>query len=181
MTPPWQRLWTAGTLLMLAGCTAPATPGPTVGPLAVQTWVDADPSGARVPTYTPGQHLTLAAMTNRAATVYLFSFGPDGRVDMIWPNAWSSNLFGVGETRQIPAAGDRFEFQISAPYGQNEVYAVAVRSPLEIPELLTISAQHSFATFKRSAAALRADLAAQLAQRPADEWATDLALYQVAP
>lgn len=156
---------------------------PVQTPLNVQVWTDRDTSGAQTPNYYVGNKIRIFTKTNENAYVYLFNVDPSGKVDLILPNNMQSggNYLQAGETRAFPSNGDKFTFDIAAPYGVNKVLALASREKLNMSQIADFQAQNTFATVNVNGQQQLAQ-ALSIVVKPIQQtnWITDTAFYNVA-
>lgn len=149
----------------------------------VKVWTDRDTSGARTPSYAPGDRIRLYASVSQDAYVYLFNVDPNGQVDLILPNRYQggANFLKANTVKVFPAAGDPFTFDIAAPYGVNKVLALASRTPLNLDQIATFkSAQNSFADVNvKGQQGLAQALSIVVTPVPQNTWSSATAFYQV--
>ena len=149
----------------------------------VSVWVDRDTSGARTPTYRPGDRIKIYTRVTQDAYVYLFNVDPSGQVDLILPNKFQggANFIKANNTKVFPAAGDPFVFEIAAPYGTNKVLVLASLTPLDLDQIATFKRdQNTFADVNvQGQQGLAQALSIVVNPVPQNSWISDTALYAV--
>jgi len=100
------------------------SPAPVEEPLAVQLWMDR-------PAYTEGDALAIHFSVNRPSYIYLFDVGTDGKVEMLFPNGYSTSNFVSAGVHSLPEG--LYQFLAEAPAGTEHVQIVASLSPLALP------------------------------------------------
>jgi len=176
-----KRLMAASTL-SLAFAAPQLTPqsiivNPVPTDLEVRTWVDKDPSGYGNSVYYIGEKIRIFASVNQDAYVYLFNINADGKIDLVQPNAFSSDSFmRAGETRVFPAAGARYQFSIDGPVGTDKVLAVASRQPLSLSQIADI---RSGQMRVQGASNLARALSIVVTPLPQQDWVSNSVSYRV--
>lgn len=100
-------------------------PNPT--PLALQV-------GFNQASYAPGDKLRLTVILNQDAYLYIYNITPDGRVNLLFPNAYQPiNLLRAGR-HTIPDR--RYSFVITPPTGLECVQVLALTAPLPLERWL---------------------------------------------
>ncbi len=158
---------------------------PTPTDLQVRVWTDKDTTGQQVPNYRVGERIRLFTTVNQDAYVYLFNVNPDGSIDQILPNRYESgnNFIRAGTTKQFPAAGDNFTFDIAGPAGLNKVLALASKTQLNLDQISqfrndTSGNQNGFATVTvKGQQNLAQALSIVVNPLPQTSWVTDTAYY----
>ncbi len=85
-------------------------------------------------TYIEGETINYFASLNRDAYLLLVYEDAGGNLLQIFPNSRSNiQRFTAGSAIQVPEEDDPFEFEISAPFGREQVFAFASTKPF--PEL----------------------------------------------
>ena len=80
-------------------------------------------------TYAAGEKVVYFAHIDRDAYLLLVYEDAAGNLIQIFPNSQSSNQkFSAQSTIKVPSQGDQFEFEISAPFGREQVLAFASTS-----------------------------------------------------
>ncbi|MCD4690022.1 DUF4384 domain-containing protein [bacterium] len=91
------------------------------GGLRIDTWVDR----GEWATYEPGERLWVYFRVNRPCYVTIFDYTTDGRVEVLYPNAWSgSSVVHPGRVYRVPDDG-RFSLRIAGPGGIETLVACA--------------------------------------------------------
>jgi hypothetical protein len=98
---------------------------PVVTPLQVRVWTE------RL-AYAPGDTLKIHFSVNQDANVYLYDITPDGRVTLIFPNAFQPVSFVKAGTYSLPHSNS-YSFRVKEPYGIELLQALAVATPIVIP------------------------------------------------
>ncbi|AFZ66591.1 DUF4384 domain-containing protein [Deinococcus peraridilitoris] len=156
---------------------------PTPTELSVRVWTNKDTSGNQTPDYRVGEKITLFTTVNQDAYVYLFNVNPDGSIDQILPNRYQSgqNFLRGGTTKQFPAQGDNFTFDISGQAGLNKVLALASKTQLNLDQISQFRADQQnqgFATVTvRGQDNFARALSIVVNPVPQNAWTTDVALY----
>ena len=154
---------------------------PVQADLNVKVWTNKDPSGSGTPDYRVGERVTLYTSVSKDAYVYLFNVNPDGSIDQILPNRYTSgaNFLKTDTVKQFPAPGDNFTFDIAGPAGLNKVLAVASQTPLNLDQISQFkSDQGGFATVNvRGQQNLAQALSIVVNPIPQNSWTTDVAFY----
>ena len=126
--------------------------------------------------FVPKERLVLGLKLDRPAHVYVYNIDVEGKVWLLFPNAFSrESLLGAG-THLLPDS-DRYSIVIQGPAGLEYVQAIA--SPVPIP-VLEFRGKAVFRPLGEDAAAFAKALAAWLEKNlPEGGWATDWAAYGV--
>ncbi len=157
---------------------------PVQSDVQVRVWVNKDPNGNATPVYRPGEQITLFTTVNQDAYVYLFDVDARGTITQILPNRYSSgdNFLRANTTKQFPAAGDQFTFDIAEPYGLSKVLAVASKTPLNLDQITSFQNGQSFGTARvQGQQQLAQALSIVVNPLPQNSWVSDTALYSVEP
>ncbi len=154
---------------------------PVQADLNVKVWTNKDPGGQASPNYRVGERITLYTSVSNDAYVYLFNVNPDGSIDQILPNRFTSggNFLRANTVKQFPAPGDSYTFDISGVAGQNKVLAVASETALNLDQISQFkSDQGGFATVNvRGQQNLAQALSIVVNPIPQNSWTTDVAFY----
>lgn len=154
---------------------------PVQADLNVKVWTNKDPSGQSSPNYRVGENVTIYTSVSSDAYVYLFNVNPDGSIDQILPNRYTSgdNFLKANTVKQFPAPGDDYTFTIAGPAGQNKVLAVASQGQLNLDQISQFkSDQGGFATVNvRGQQNLAQALSIVVNPIPQNSWTTDVAFY----
>ena len=149
----------------------------------VETFVDKDDSGQRVPSYEVGESIRIGVRSSEDAYVYLFSVKSDGRITQILPNQVDSlgqdNYVRADETKYFPPEGARYSFEIDGPNGLDKVIAVASLEPLDTSDLTQFREDAQFATMNASEDDFAETLSVIVRPLPQDTWVTDTVLFYV--
>ncbi|MEZ4630579.1 MAG: DUF4384 domain-containing protein [Deinococcales bacterium] len=117
-------------------------PNPGSGNLWVEVFVDKDPSGSSLPSYTLGESIRIGVRSSENGYIYLFNVRSNGHVIQILPNSYDSNTYHyANQVRYYPDSSDRYRFSIDAPLGRDAVIAVFARQPLSSQALSQIRGQ----------------------------------------
>ncbi|MBV1883599.1 MAG: DUF4384 domain-containing protein [Pseudomonadales bacterium] len=77
-----------------------------------------------------GDRLTLLITLSDNAYLVLIYKDATNKLEQIYPNRWSAQtVFPAGYFQPFPSTTNPFEFIVSEPYGQEEVWLVASRKP----------------------------------------------------
>jgi|GEM_PF-1433693 len=150
--------------------------------LSVNVWLDRSASNG-TPNYNVGDRITIYASVNADAYVYLFNVNPDGTIDQVLPNRFASggNFVKANTTKQFPAPGDRFSFDVGGPAGLNKVLALASKTQLNLDQISTFKSGQAFATVNvKGQQQFAQALSIVVNPVPQDSWVTDVAFYNVA-
>ncbi len=98
---------------------------PVPFPLQVRVWPE------RL-NYEPGDTLKINFSVNQDANVYLYDITPDGRVNLIFPNAFQPVSFVKAGMYSLPNSNS-YSFKVKEPYGVELLQAIAVATPIAIP------------------------------------------------
>ena len=124
--PMVQTLQTASSLKYLAAGASAVDPG---FKLSMST-----DRGAGA-TYRDGENLVLLVTCSREAYLKIYHVDVNGVAQLIWPNRFGgSGKISKGEAMRFPAAGDRFQFKLQAPYGTEYIKAIASAVPFATME-----------------------------------------------
>lgn len=130
--------------------------------------------------YLAGQRLELNVRLSQAAYVYLYAISSQGRVTLLYPNAYElENLKNAGLQR-FP--GNRYSLVVEGQSGIEVVQAVATLEPVDLLSLAEAapSAQFPFVPLPGEPAALAAQVQGLLAQTLAQErWATGWTQFRI--
>lgn len=154
---------------------------PTPSPVNVRVWVDKDTSGSTTPTYYEGEQVRVSVAVSQNSYVYLFDVDPLGKVSMIFPNRYSgrNNFVYANSTRSFPDGP--YTFDVSAPYGNSKVLAVASKTPLNMDDIFRFESGQNFATpLVRNQQQLAQALSIVVNPVPQNTWESDTAYYYAA-
>ena len=149
----------------------------------VETFVNKDSSGQRIPSYEVGDSIRIGVRTSEDAYVYLFSIKSDGQIQQILPNELDSygqdNFVRAGQTKYFPPQDARYSFEVSGPTGLDKVLAVASIEPLDTSDLAQFSSGADFATSRTSEDDFADTLSIIVRPLPQNDWVTDTALFYI--
>ena len=108
-----------------------------VEPVPEQVSVQANLNrGGRNPRYRVGEPIQIQVRPSQDAFIYLFSIEADGQIQLILPNRFAPAPFlRANQTQTFPSSGSRFQYRVSAPYGQAQVLVVASKDRLSSQDL----------------------------------------------
>ncbi len=87
--------------------------------------------GGSNPRYQVGEPIQIQVRPSQDAFIYLFSIEADGQIKLILPNRFAQAPFlRANQTQTFPSSGSRFQYTVSAPYGQARVLVVASQNRL---------------------------------------------------
>ena len=148
----------------------------------VETFVDKDDSGQRVPSYEVGESIRIGVRSSEDAYVYLFSVKSDGQIRQILPNEVDSfgrdNYVRADETKYFPPTDARYSFEVGGPRGLDKVLAVASLEPLDTSEL-EFESDSNFGTMSASEGDFAETLSVIVRPLPQDTWVSDTALFYI--
>ena len=152
--------------------------------LAVETFVDKDPSGSASPSYSVGGDISVSVRVNNAAYIYLYSIDASGSVSQLLPNRYDSagqnNYLQAGETAQFPPHNARYTFNIEGPAGVSSAVAIGCKAELDTQQLADFSENPNFATSSLKKEEFLALLNSTIQQLPTDNACTmDSAVFTV--
>jgi hypothetical protein len=149
----------------------------------VDVWVDRDPRGTQIPTYTIGDSMRVGVSVSENAYVYLFNVNAVGEIQQILPNrvdpASEDNFLRAGETRTFPPEGARYTYTVGGPAGLDKIIAVASRRPLDTTTLARFETGEQFATSDIGEEGFARGLSIIVEPLPGGEWVTDTVLFHV--
>ncbi len=86
-------------------------------------------------TFQEGDIVSYFAHLDQAAYLLLVYEDADGNLIQIFPNRYADNrVFPAGTTIEVPSKKDAFEFEITAPFGNERVYAFASTTAFKPPK-----------------------------------------------
>lgn len=150
----------------------------------VEVSVDKDSSGNNIPSYDPGDPISITVRPTQDSYIYLFNVRSNGEVTQILPNelddAGRSNFVRGGQAKTFPPSGANYRFTVDRPLGLDKVIAVASRNQLSTRELVNFEADPNFAsrTYSGDEDFARA-LSIVIEPISQDNWVTDTALFYV--
>lgn len=103
----------------------PAAGAPSsTGGLEIRVWTDKN-------RYRFGEKVTISFETNRDAHVTILNKGTSGKVNVLFPNAYTAGSAVKGNTRYtVPGPADTFEMVVAGPPGQDMIIATATVPPM---------------------------------------------------
>lgn len=144
-------------------------PNPNV---QVRTWVDR-------PQYRVGQQIRISVSVTRDAYVYLFNINADGRMSVVFPNAYGAdNFMYAGDTRTFPSAGDGYTFTVDGPSGTDRILAVASTESLDMGDVYS-STGDFYDVMPTSVNGLARALSIVVQPVPSHNWVTGITSYRV--
>lgn len=154
---------------------------PAPSTVNVRVWVDKDPTGQRIPNYAEGETIRIFTSVDSDAYVYLFNLNAAGQVTQILPNRLGgSNFLRAGTVRAFPGQGDNFVFNVAAPYGQNQVFALASRTELNLSQISDFTSGQAFANVRPSGSeGLAQALSIVVNPVPQQQWNSAVAFFNV--
>lgn len=145
--------------------------------LQVRVWVDKDPSKSGAPVYQVGENIRVSVQTNQDAYVYLFGVLPSGDIDLILPNPYDQdNFIRANEVATFPPVGARYTFDVTPPFGESVVLAVASRTPLDLSRVYDIANNRALVNGRQE---LGQAMAIVVEPLPDQDWVSDVAFYYV--
>lgn len=130
--------------------------------------------------YLAGQRLELSVRLSQAAYVYLYAVSSQGRVTLLYPNAYE--MENLKEAGVHPFPGNRYSLVVEGQPGVEVVQAVAALEPVDLLSLAGAapSAQLPFVPLPGEPAALAAQVQGLLAQTLAQErWAAGWTQFRI--
>ncbi|MFN3266637.1 MAG: PEGA domain-containing protein [Deinococcales bacterium] len=126
------------------------------------------------PLYTEGENLQVSVSVNQDAYVYVFNIAADNSVSVLLPNGFPGGRqpqLRAGETRTFPAANDGYRLTISAPFGQEKIFALASKTPLNLSAVIPQVQANSIPTATvQGASGLARPLAVVVTPLPPQDW-----------
>jgi Domain of unknown function (DUF4384)/PEGA domain len=180
--------FTAATVTLFAGVfglgSAFAQSQPIVRPQAVivnpaptelKVSVALNKAGAN-PLYLEGENLKISVNVNQDAYVYVFNIQSTGAITVLLPNGFPGGqqpFLRAGETRTFPGSGDKYQLNIQAPFGQEKIFALASKNPLNLSGIIPQVQTGNFvnATVQGSEGLAR-PLAVVVTPLPPTDWTT---------
>ena len=97
-------------------------------PLTVKVWTEKK-------SYSAGEYIIISMEGNRDFYARIVNISSNGKVIQLLPNGYrQTNHFRGGKRYQIPGPGDRFNLQVTPPYGQERIVVYASETPMgDIP------------------------------------------------
>ncbi|MDD2321051.1 MAG: DUF4384 domain-containing protein [Geobacteraceae bacterium] len=115
-------------------------------PLAVKIWTDKD-------RYRSGENVKLYIKGNRPFYAKVVYKDAGGNLVQILPNPWrKDNYFNGGTVYQLPSGDDRFDMNVCAPYGTENVTLYASNLPLGELDVVPSGGVYAIRTRERDVA-----------------------------
>jgi hypothetical protein len=127
------------------------------------------------PIYAQGENLKISISVNQDAYVYAFNITSTNDVVVLLPNGFSNGtpLLKANETRTFPGANDQYTLDISAPYGQEKIFALASKTPLDLSRIIPQVTSGSFTQATVQGTGLARPLAVVVTPLPPQDWTSD--------
>ncbi|HEY5596038.1 MAG TPA: DUF4384 domain-containing protein [Candidatus Bipolaricaulota bacterium] len=167
-------------ILLASGCASWADPVPqgvivkeNPADLAIEVWPAKE-------SYLAGQRLELNVRLSQAAYVYLYAVSSQGRVTLLYPNAYELGNLRKAGLHHFP--GNRYRLVVEGQSGIEVVQAIATLEPVDLLSLAEAapSTQLPFVPLPGEPAALAAQVQGLLAQTLAQErWAVGWTQFHI--
>ena len=125
------------------------------------------------PLYTEGEKLVFSVSVNQDAYVYVFNVAADQSVNVLLPNGFARGnaLLRAGETRSFPGQGDPYTIDVAAPFGQEKLFALASKTPLDLSGVIPQVQNNNFVVANvQGASGLARPLALIVTPLPVQSW-----------
>jgi hypothetical protein len=125
------------------------------------------------PIYTDGEQLQVSVSVNQDAYVYVFNVAADNSVNVLLPNGFPGGrqpFLRGGETRTFPAPNDQYRLTISAPFGQEKIFALASKTPLDLSAVIPQVQANTIVTANVQGTGLARPLAVVVTPLPPQDW-----------
>ena len=134
-------------------------------------------------TYAHGDLLTAVVRSERSGYLTLFDFMPDGRVQVVFPNAYyQTNYIEGGKEYRLPGDVLPFDFRIGPPDGWEILYGVVTSRPFTLMPNVSYDYGQGLAQLPSSAEDTARSLARGIDVIPAEIWsAVAFCYFQVKP
>ncbi len=163
--------------IALAQSTPVASPqgivvNPTPTSLKVQVAVN---KAGENPLYSQGESLKISVSVNQDAYVYAFNITATNDVVVLLPNGFSNGtpFLRANETRTFPGANDQYTIEVSAPYGQEKIFALASKTPLDLSRVIPQVTSGNFTQATVQGTGLARPLALVVTPLPPQDWTSD--------
>lgn len=175
-------LITAVTALMVAGgCVSskpPTTPTPTPAP-AFNIELKADK-----PVYRAGEFIYITVRATQECFLSVYDISTLGEVTQIFPNRYAAdNKIQGNIAYRIPAASDKFDFEVTGPPGTERVRAVCTKQNVNLFKDRQLKSDSSeiqvFPQISDKQAPFEKDLENQKNQVPSNQWTEASITFQV--
>jgi hypothetical protein len=98
---------------------------------SIQIWTDR----GTAPFYEEGEKMTVFLRPTKECFVRLLYITADRKTLLIYPNDWgTSDRLEAGKVYQIPGKQDRFDFEISGPFGPEILKVIAATERMPVPK-----------------------------------------------
>ncbi len=140
-------------------------------PTSLKVQVAVNKAGVN-PLYSQGESLKISLSVNQDAYVYAFNITATNDVVVLLPNGFSNGtpFLRAGETRTFPGANDQYTIDISAPYGQEKIFALASKTPLNLSQVIPQVSSGNFAQATVQGTGLARPLALVVTPLPPQDW-----------
>jgi uncharacterized caspase-like protein len=134
-------------------------------------------------TYAHGELLTAVVRSERSGYLTLFDFMPNGRVQIVFPNAYyQTNYIEAEREYRIPGDVLPFDFRIGPPDGWEILYGVVTSQPFTLMPNVSYDYGQGLAQLPSSAEDTARSLARGIDVIPAEIWsAVAFCYFQVKP
>ena len=144
-------------------------------PTELKVSVALNKAGAN-PLYLEGENLKISVNVNQDAYVYVFNIQSTGAITVLLPNGFPGGqqpFLRAGETRTFPGTNDKYQLNIQAPFGQEKIFALASKNPLNLSGIIPQVQSGNFvnATVQGSEGLAR-PLAVVVTPLPPTDWTT---------
>ncbi len=144
-------------------------------PTELKVLVGLNKPGAN-PLYLEGENLKISVNVNQDAYVYVFNIQSTGAITVLLPNGFPGGqqpFLRAGETRTFPGTNDKYQLNIQAPFGQEKIFALASKNPLNLSGIIPQVQSGNFvnATVQGSDGLAR-PLAVVVTPLPPTDWTT---------
>ncbi len=140
-------------------------------PTSLKVQVAVNKAGVN-PIYSEGEKLQISVSVNQDAYVYAFNITATNEVVVLLPNGLSNGtpLLKAGETRSFPGANDKYTLDIAAPYGQEKIFALASKTPLNLSAIIPQVTSGGFTQATVPGTGLARPLAVVVTPLPPQDW-----------
>ncbi len=143
-------------------------------PTSLKVNVAVNKAGAN-PLYTEGERLQISINVNQDAYVYAFNITSTNEVIVLLPNGFSNGtpLMRANETRTFPGPNDRYTIDVTAPFGQEKIFALASKTPLDLSRVIPQVTSGNFTQATVQGTGLARPLALVVTPLPPQDWTSD--------
>jgi hypothetical protein len=140
-------------------------------PTSLKVQVAVNKAGVN-PLYTQGESLKISVSVNQDAYVYAFNITATNEVVVLLPNGFSNGtpFLKANETRTFPGANDQYTIEVSSPYGQEKIFALASKTPLDLSRVIPQVTSGNFTQATVSGTGLARPLALVVTPLPPQDW-----------